>query len=224
MGKGFFSREIWALAVGLGVLLSPGAASADKVSDFKDAKGKTGCASIPYSDLSRNCSDQQNGVNDWCKGGRGPVTCTGIDTRKIRDDIDRAERKLDDLKRELSSLQSKRSSAKDDAEKRSAEKEIDEKEKAIDTAKRSIEQLKKDLEDARKQIQQIISTIDKCIDYREAVMNIFSSARDKLSGETDEAIKDIARELRNAYSESISGHRQAITDKQNAKSACKDRL
>jgi hypothetical protein len=41
-----------------------GAALADKLSDFKDAASKDGCASIPYGDYRSTCESQQSPVHD----------------------------------------------------------------------------------------------------------------------------------------------------------------
>jgi hypothetical protein len=68
-----------------------GVALADKLSDFKEAAGNDGCASIPYSDYRSTCESQQSPVHDWCDGGRGPVSCAGGEsgTRQVKDAVDR---------------------------------------------------------------------------------------------------------------------------------------
>src|SRR5690606_33705710 len=74
------------------------AASADKLSDFKDASGKTGCESIPYSDLRSSCKSQQSNVHVYCDGAKGPVTCGSESvTRKLKEDLEKEKKGVDAL-------------------------------------------------------------------------------------------------------------------------------
>lgn len=221
--KNMISWSASLLTLGLFFTMSATSARADKVSDFNAVKGKTGCESIPYSDLRRDCGRQQQGVKEWCKGGKGPVTCRPIDTKTMRTDLEQAKKRLDELKDELSDLKDSKSRAKDDAEKRQIEQAIRDKDKEIRVADDAVDDAEDKIEDARKEIDQIIKRIETCIDHREAVMVIFGRAKDKVAGEREPAVVPIARNLRDAYGASISGHRQAIDQKEDARDACRDR-
>jgi hypothetical protein len=182
-----------ALVVGFAVVLGAPVAHADKLSDFQEAVGKTGCESIPYDDLQGNCEDQQKYVHPYCDGEKGPVTCGSESiTRDLKDKLEKAKQKVQELKDKKSELQDKKSSATDQSEKARLEQEIDQTEKDIYEA-----------------------------DYRTAVMNVFGYALDKVRGETDEKIKPLARQLRDKYEESKRGHQIAIDNKKNALETCK---
>jgi hypothetical protein len=70
-----------------------------------------------------------------------------------------------------------------------------------------VEQAQKDLETRKKLVGDAIYTLDKCIDYRRAVMNSFASPLVRNENETPE-IADLARQLRNRYEEGKSGQEE----------------
>lgn len=73
-------------------------------------------------------------------------------------------------------------------------------------------------------VEGTIETIDKCVDYRRAVMNVFAYATDKVRGESEPDIKPYAQQLRDKYPRAISGHQEAIDGKSNARETCKKEL
>ncbi len=191
------------------VLLAASTVRADKLSDFKDAVGRDGCESIPYSDLKGTCKDQQSYVHDYCDGGKGPVSCgSPAITRQLKDTLDKEQRNYQ-------SLRDQRSNAKDDNEKARLDKEIYEAGKRVDQAAA-------DIETRRKLVNDATYNINKCMDYRRAVMNVFASAQDNARGENDPAIQPLARQLRDKWEAEKRGHEIQIKDRDNALSACKD--
>jgi FtsZ-binding cell division protein ZapB len=200
----------------------------DKLSDFKDAKraadqGK-GCESIPYSDLRGNCIDQQGYVHDWCDGKEGPNTCGSEEaTRQVVRGVERAKKNVEELKEKKSRLESDKSRASTDDEKNKISKEIEQVDRDIYEGGKGIDQAQRDLEARKKLVDDAIYTLNKCLDYRHAVMNVFAYAIDKVRTEDDTPeIKDLARQLLGTYQDSKGGHEQAITGHTNALNTCKN--
>jgi hypothetical protein len=214
------------VVVPLVMMAGLGIALADKLSDFKNAASNDGCESIPYSDYRSTCSSQQSPVHDWCDGGRGAVSCPGGEsgTRQIKDAVDKAQRALEAAKDAKRSADSNRSKSNlTDDQKRAAEEEYKKASETVDQSEKALEQTKKDLEARGKLVSEAIYNIDKCLDYRRAVMNVFSSAQDRVRNENDPPeIIPYARQLRDKWEVSKPGHVEAITGKENALARCKD--
>jgi hypothetical protein len=214
------------VVVPLVVMGGLGVALADKLSDFKEAAGNEGCASIPYSDYRSTCESQQSPVHDWCDGGHGAVSCPGGEsgTRQLKEAVDKAQRTLEaakDAKRTADSNRSK--SDLTDDQKRAAEEEYKKASDTVDQAEKTLEQAQKDLEARGKLVSEAIYNIEKCLDYRRAVMNVFGSAQDRVRNESDPPeIIPYARQLRDKWEVSKPGHAEAITAKENALGRCKD--
>lgn len=206
------------------LLVSQSIARADKLDDFKDAVSKTGCESIPYSDLQSNCRSQQGDVHDWCDGYKGPVACDIGGTRDLQSQLDKEQRNLEALKDKRRDLDDKRSHASFDQDKSSLTSQIEAVDKDIEVSTKRIEDLKTALSKRKDTIEKTMYTLSKCIDYRRAVMNVFAYALDKVRGETDPAIKPYAEQLRNKYEESKSGHEEQIKNKTNSLETCKKEM
>jgi hypothetical protein len=197
-------------------------AIADKLSDFKDAVGREGCESIPYSDLQSTCKSHQSYIHDFCDGSKGPVTCKSESiTRQLEDDVDNEAKNVEALKDRRRKLDDERSRATDENEKNRLTKEIEQVDKDIYNAGKRVDQAIAALDARKKLVEDAIYTIDKCIDYRRAVMNVFATAIDKVRGESDDDIKPLARQLRDKFEEAKRGHEIAITDKKNALETCR---
>jgi len=200
----------------------------DKLSDFKDAvdaanNGK-GCESIPYSDLRSNCTSEGSHVHDWCDGGQGPVTCGSEElTRQAMRAVEREKKNVEELKEKKNRLESDKSRASSDDEKNKIAKDIEQVEKDIYEGGKLVDQAEKDLETRKKLVEDAIYNLNKCIDYRRAVMNVFANALDKVRNEDETPeIKDLARQLRDKYEASKSGHEEQITARNNALETCKN--
>jgi peptidoglycan hydrolase CwlO-like protein len=124
--------------------LGASVASADKLSDFKDAVAKKGCESIPYSDYRSSCQSQQSQVHDWCDGSRGPVTCGSENvTRQVKDNLEKERRAVQELKDKRGKLQDNKSRASTDDEKNKIGKDIEQADKDIYDAEKRVEQAQK---------------------------------------------------------------------------------
>lgn len=199
-------------------------ATAQSLSDFKDAAGKKGCDSIPYSSLRSSCQSKQRDVDSWCKGSKGVWSCEGLDPEGLKKQMEDVKRKVAELKKEKANLASKKSGAKDDKEKRALEDRITATEKEIEKLEEMIEGWQKKLEYEQKEIKERIYKGEKCRDYRQAVAQIFQDAKSKAKGESNAEIKPLAQKLIEKYEDGEAGHGIAIELAKKAISKCKDML
>lgn len=201
-------------------------ASADKLSDFKDAdRYDEGCVTIPvtYSDARNACDHEGPYVHPWCDGDKGPVTCgSEEETRKPKREIEQAKNRIADLKDKRSKADSNRSNAKTEDEKKKYEDEITQIDKDLYEAGKTLEAAEKSLETRKKLVEDAIYTLDKCISYRKAVLNSFATALDRMrnENETDE-LKTVARSLANKYEKAKAGHEEQVDSRTNAWNNCK---
>ena len=200
----------------------------DKLSDFKDAvnaaNSRKGCESIPYSDLRSNCTSQDSRVDEWCEGKRGPVSCDRESlTREAKSAIEQEKKNVEELKEKKNKLESDKSRASTDDEKNKIAKDIEQVEKDIYEGGKRVDQAEKNLEARKKLVEDAIYNIGQCIDYRRAVMYVFATALDKVRNEDETPeIKDLARQLRDYYESTKSGHEIQLTNRNNALEICKN--
>ena len=214
-------RNSYILTSTILLLLSGGtAAHADKLDDFKEAAANSGCNSIPYTDLRRNCRSQQSEVHPWCDGGRGPVSCaTGV-TAQLRVDLTREQRRLDDQLQRRRELEDKRARAADDIERTRYDAELHQLDNEIATTKRRVDEVQREIGTRKDLVDKTIYTLQKCLDYRRAVTNVFAYTTDKVHGESAAELKPYAEQLRAKWAAEISGHADAINNKTNALTHC----
>ena len=62
-------------------------------------------------------------------------------------------------------------------------------------------------------VDKTIDTINKCIDYRQATMNVFGDALDKVRSEDEPDIKPLAVTLKGKYQDEKDGHQTQIKRK-----------
>jgi len=199
-------------------------ATADKLSDFQEAVKNKGCESIPYSDYKSTCRSQQAPVHEWCDGSRGPVSCGSESiTRQLKDAVEKAKRDVNTAKDNKDKADRKRGqSGLSDSEKRTTEDEYKKASDDLDAANKRLEQANKDLEARGKLVSDAIYNLEKCIDYRRAVMNVFASAIDRVRNENDPPeIIPLARQLRDMWEAGKPGHEEQITARRNALDTCK---
>ncbi len=170
--------------------------------------------------MSEAIAFQQSEVHSWCDGDKGPVTCELGVTGGIRSTLASEQKNNEDLNEKRRDLEDKRSNASDDDEKARLTSEIEAIDKDIEASTKKIEGLKSDLDNRKDLIEKTVETINKCIDYRRAVLNVFAYAQDKVRGENDPDIEPLARHLRDMYEESKSGHEIQITNRNNSLEDC----
>ena len=205
-------------------LVVPAFAAADKLDDFEEAVRNQGYDSIPYSDPRSGCRSQQSEVHPWCDEERGPVSCVVDVTSKLRSQHAREYRELEELKNKRREAGDKRSRATDDAERNKYQSEVEALDRSIDGSKKGLEDTSREIERRKDVVEKTIYTINKCIDYRRAVMNTFSYAADKVRGESDPDLQPYVTTLRNRYPVHISGHEEQIKSRGNALETCKKEL
>lgn len=193
---------------------------AEKLDDFKEAASKKGCESIPYSDLQSDCKSQQSEVKGWCDGGRGPVTCEIGVTADLQSKLDKAKSRRSELQDKRRDLDDKRSHSSDDTEKSDLTSQIEALDKALEEVSKQIDDLRAELEKRKDIVEKSIYNLNKCIDYRHAVMNIFGYALDKVRGESDPDLKTYVDQLVAKYQKSKEGHEEQIHNKENSRETC----
>jgi len=76
------------------------------------SSAKPGCASIPYPDVSQECSRRQAEADTLCK--RDAWECVGLDTKPLRSDVAALSGKLEGVKTEQDEMRRQESEAGDD--------------------------------------------------------------------------------------------------------------
>jgi hypothetical protein len=114
------------------LLLGEPTAWASTLDDFKEAAGKTGCESIPYTDQRSTCGSQQSDVHSYCDGERGPVSCELGVTQNLTSQLVREHKDNDELKSKRRDLDDKRSHASNDQEKSQLTSQIEAVDKDIE--------------------------------------------------------------------------------------------
>jgi hypothetical protein len=68
-----------------------------------------------------------------------------------------------------------------------------------------------------------MDTINKCINYRQAVMNVFAEALDKVrnEGDDDASLRPLAQSLKGKYQDSKGGHQEIISNMNTALEKCR---
>jgi hypothetical protein len=193
---------------------------ADKVDDFREASTHTGCDSIPYTDLRNQCRSQQADVHPWCDGSRGPGSCASGITRNLKSDQVTAQRELATLEDRKRDLEDRKLRASDDNDRAKLTTELEGVEKLIAATKARLDALRADLEQRADVIAKTLHTINRCIDYRRAVMNVFAYATDKVRGDNEPSVNRYVEKLRVIYAESIDGHEEQIVSRTKAIENC----
>jgi hypothetical protein len=76
----------------------------------------------------------------------------------------------------------------------------------------------------RNEAENAIPIIEKCIDYRRAVQNVFSTSLDKMRNEDEPEIKGDVEKIKEYYEEEKKGHGLALTAKERALEICKENM
>jgi hypothetical protein len=196
--------------------------SAESLDDFRNVASLDGCASIPYNDERRGCTDVMVDVNEWCKTGRwNSKEVAG--TKNYLNAVDNLEKKIKELESDKSILGSNLSSAYE-ADKPGIEKQILYTEKTIyDLSERQKEQ-KEYAAGAKRELELRLQAGEKCLALRTQVQKYFDTAISRAKGESDTEIKSIAEGLVAKWEKSTEEHQQIMRDVTTGVNNCKDRL
>lgn len=196
-------------------------ARADKVDDFKDASTKEGCEAIPYSDTLSNCRSSMKDVSHWCGGYKGPVKCDVGPTGDLITQIDKEQKYIVDAKDQRRELEDKRARAVDARKKADLRAQIEQLDKDVDASTKRIEEAKKALAKQKDTLEGIMYTISKCTEARNAVLKEVVTAREKVAGESDPALKEFADKLRGKYEGFTKIHETQIKELTKSSEVCK---
>ena len=169
-----------------------GVAGADKVEDFKEAAGKTGCEAIPYSSERSECKSEQEKKNAACKD-------LGCERPKV-------EKLLETLKEKRQNLA--------DAKSRNNQAAIPDLEKAI-------KELEDALKARKAEAQRRVERCEDCIEARENVQEVFLEVKAKVKGESDPALKPYVDQLVQHYDKGAQEHVKPLDEAKAALANCK---
>ena len=217
------SRKVILLATSL-LMCNVSNAQSQLLEDFRTADSVSGCASIPYSEERRRCTDKMYTVDENCKAPNYSCKSNDITTPRYylghNTGIDRI---LEQMKATRDELKNNRYSS--DAGDTSA---LDER---IDTINRDIDKYEKQKESnlsfadgAKREILLRIKMGNECLALRNEVQGHFSDAISKARNESDAEIVPIAQRLMSKWGDSSREHQQAVLDTKNAVEICEKKL
>jgi seryl-tRNA synthetase len=205
-----------------GALTVGGVAIAASLDDFKEAVEQKGCTSIPYEDIRDSCKSNSEKVQEYCKGGRGPMTCDDLDPAGLTKQIENVKQKLEDLKQKKSDLEDKKSHSSDENEQKDLEAQIEAIADQIEKLESKLDEWKDKLEKEQDQINDRIDVGEQCLSYRKAVRDNFVDAKSKAKDESDPDIKPLAEKLVDKWEKGEEGHAKAIELANRAIEKCKE--
>jgi hypothetical protein len=210
-----------ALAVTLVVATAGVALAAATLTDFKEAQGKEGCDSIPYSTERGDCKRYAVTRDEYCKGGKGPWNCEALNPAGLLKQIENVNGKIVDLKREKDDLNNKRNSATDD-EKRDIDGRITKIDDEIYKLTQLVDEWKRKLYEEKKAIDDRIYVGEQCLSARKSVAGEFNDAISYAKSETDPDIVAIAKDLVAYWETKQREHEKAMTDTEAGIKKCRD--
>jgi hypothetical protein len=184
--------------------------SQPSLDDWKYAKEKEFCESIPYKDLKKECEDNAIAVDNYCKksiakmSGRDPIT--------LKKDIENKNEKIKKQQDERNNLGNKKFQSSDDAEKSRIDDEIKKIDETIRKIEAEIEQIKGQIIEDKNALRDALSDAERCVEARKYAIRIFGFAKDKAGNESDPEIKEIAKVLIEKWSKSQEKHQLPLDE------------
>jgi len=215
IGRFFF---IFAFVVaGLGT-----AVSAQTLEEYKAgveaADHGEGCTSIPNADLRDRCKRASDFVEQDCK--QKPFGCKDLlENQALASSIKGKEDAIESLKKQKDDLERQKSGASD-SDKRDIEDKISNLEKQIDNESRSLEEMKKALATDRSDAGIRADQGRKCLEARNDVQYLFTSARSSAQSESDDAKKPFANKLVEYWDRRRADHEDAVNKTKEAIEYC----
>ena len=173
------------------VLWTSGHAHADKLDDFREAAGKTGCEAIPYSSERSDCNEQQRRKNSTCR-----------DFGCSRDQVEQLLEKLKEKRQSLADARSRKN------------------ESVVADLEATVAELEGDLRDRKAKAEQKINRCNDCITARERVQRVFSDTIAKVKGESDSALQEYIRILVEHFQNGAVEHVKPLDEVRAALSNC----
>lgn len=181
--------RFWALGL---CLLATTTAHADKLSDFKEAAGKTGCQAMPYNSERRSCEDAQRKKDELCK----EFGCS-------RDKVEKQLEKLKEKRKNLEEAKSRKNEA------------------AIPDLEKAVKELEESLKEAKETATERVRRCENCILARQAVQKVFATVKGMVKGESDEALKPYIEKLVEHYDKGTAEHVKPLEEVKGALENCK---
>jgi len=189
-------------------LLSGGIVMASVADDFKDASGRSGCDSIPYSSDRGSCSSGGPEVETWCKTKKW--NCDDLDPSGIQRNIDNVNGKISDLQKEKSSMESERNSSSDESKRKDLENKIADKKKQIEDLQAKVDGWKKQIDTEKGWARDRQDIGERCVKERVNVQKIFAGVKSRVQNESDPEAKQYVSKLGDKYIAEEKGHQEAI--------------
>ena len=177
-----------------------------------------GCTSIPNADLRDRCKRASDFVEQDCK--QKPFGCKDLlENQALAGSIKGKEDSIEALKKQKEDLERKKSDA-GDSDKRDIEDKIGDLEKQIDTESRSLEDMKKALATDRSDAGIRADQGRRCLEARNDVQYLFTSARSSAQSESDAEKKPFADKLVDYWDRRRADHEDAVNKTKEAIEYC----
>jgi hypothetical protein len=169
-------------------LLLAAPAKGQTLDDYKNAKGKKYCESIPYSTLRSNCTNAAEATKECAE-----------EKWSCSKDTEGLIASINGMKDKIYALNDQRSKVSNDDEKKGIDAQI----KEISDKRESFI---KQLEDEKKDIGERIERGKKCLEARKKVREIFADAKTMAKSESDNEKNPFAEELVSYWEGEQRGH------------------
>jgi hypothetical protein len=177
-----------------------------------------GCTSIPSADLRDRCKRASDFVEQECK--QKPFGCKDLlENQALASSIKGKEDSIESLKKQKDDLERKKSDASD-SDKRDIEDKINDLEKQIDNESRSLEDMKKALATDRSDAGIRADQGRRCLEARNDVQYLFTSARSSAQSESDAGKKPLADKLVDYWERRRADHEDAVNKTKEAIEYC----
>ena len=195
---------------------------AQTLEEYKAAKEAAdqgeGCTSIPNADLRDRCKRASDFVEQDCK--QKPFGCKDLlENQALANSIKGKEDAIESLKKQKDDLERKKSDASD-SDKRDIEDKINDLEKQIDNESRSLEDMKKSLATDRNDAGIRADQGRRCLEARNDVQYLFTSARSSAQSESDAEKKPFADKLVDYWDRRRADHEDAVNKTKEAIEYC----
>lgn len=199
-------------------------AQAEKLDDFKEAASKDGCDAIPYGDMQRSCRSHWKDVDHWCGGYKGPVKCDGGPTGNLLSQLGKEQQNLSNAKDKRREFEDKRSRSVNGRRKFELSAQIGAIDKEIEAIEKRIAEIKAALAKQKDALENIMYTITKCTESRRNVISGVADAKNKVSGESEEAIKSLASSVISKLDKFKSENESQVSTLESSFGSCKSGL
>jgi hypothetical protein len=185
--------------------------------DYKASVAEDGCKSIPFADLRDRCFRASDFVKQDCKNK--VYSCEGLETKQLIENIKGKENALQEKKRSRDELERALSGASD-SERSGIKDKLDASNTEIDNQTRQLEEMKRALETDQSDARNRKDQGKRCLEARNDVQYLFTSARSSAKSESDPDKKPYAEQLVAKWEKGESDHKDAMRNVDDAIAYC----